>query len=213
MRRGWKSSSASIFSPVPSSLIGLPVTARIDSAAPPRPSPSTRVSTMPVMPTRSLKFLARLTASWPVRLSATSRISCGRAASLDLRHLGHQRLVDMGAAGRVEHHDVVALQPRRLSRRAGRSAPASGPATIGSVSTPTCRPSTASCSCAAGRLTSSEAISTRRFWRSVEALGDLGGGGGLAGALQADHHDGDGRPARRGRSARRLRRASRSARR
>ena len=30
----------------------------------------------------------------------------------DLRHLRHQRLVDMGAAGGVEHHDVIALQPR-----------------------------------------------------------------------------------------------------
>ena len=45
--RGWKSSSASIFSPVPSSLIGAPVIARIESAAPPRPSPSMRVRTMP----------------------------------------------------------------------------------------------------------------------------------------------------------------------
>ena len=36
---------------------------------------------MPVTPTRSLNFLARLTASWPVSASATSRISCGRAAS------------------------------------------------------------------------------------------------------------------------------------
>ena len=35
----------------------------------------------------------------------------GRA---DLRHLRHQGLVDMGAAGGVEQHDVVALQPRRL---------------------------------------------------------------------------------------------------
>ncbi len=35
-------------------------------AAPPRPSPSTRVSMMPVTPTRSLKDLAMLTASWPV---------------------------------------------------------------------------------------------------------------------------------------------------
>ena len=50
MGAGSKSSNASSFSPVPISLIGLPVTARIDSAAPPRPSPSTRVSTMPVEP-------------------------------------------------------------------------------------------------------------------------------------------------------------------
>ena len=111
-RAGWKSSIASIFSPMPSSLIGLPVTARIDSAAPPRPSPSMRVSTMPVRPTCSLKFLARLTASWPVSASATSRISCGPRGVADLRHLLHQRLVDMGAPGGVEDHDVVALQPR-----------------------------------------------------------------------------------------------------
>jgi len=70
------------FSPVPISLIGLPVTARIDSAAPPRPSPSTRVSTMPVRPTRSSNERARLTASWPVSESATSSTSCGLAAVL-----------------------------------------------------------------------------------------------------------------------------------
>ena len=51
--------------------------------------------------------------------SATSRISCGLGGGLDLRHLGHQRLVDMGAAGGVEHHDVVALQARGLLGAAG----------------------------------------------------------------------------------------------
>jgi hypothetical protein len=50
-------------SPTPMSLIGLPVTARIERAAPPRPSPSMRVRTRPVMPTRSSKLRARLTAS------------------------------------------------------------------------------------------------------------------------------------------------------
>ena len=44
---------------------------------------------------------------------------------------------------------------------------------IGSVSTPTCWPSTASCSCAAGRFTSSEAISTLRLSRSVRRLAIL----------------------------------------
>ena len=43
-----KASSASSFSPIPRNLIGRPVTARIESAAPPRPSPSMRVSTSPV---------------------------------------------------------------------------------------------------------------------------------------------------------------------
>ncbi|MOA07378.1 hypothetical protein D3C78_1270700 [compost metagenome] len=63
IRRGWNSSSSFIRSPIPISLIGLPVTARMERAAPPRPSPSIRVSTRPVMPTRSSKLRARLTAS------------------------------------------------------------------------------------------------------------------------------------------------------
>ena len=47
------------------------------------------------------------------------------------------------------------------------------PAMIGSVSTFTCWPSTASCSCAAGLRVSSEAISTRRLSRSVSRLAIL----------------------------------------
>ena len=47
------------------------------------------------------------------------------------------------------------------------------PATIGSVSTFACRPSTASCSCAAGRATSSEAISTFLRSRSDRRLASL----------------------------------------
>src|SRR5215208_3210639 len=89
-RCGWNSSSASTFSPVPTSLIGLPVTARIDSAAPPRASPSMRVS--------DEKHLVRT----------------GRR--LDLRDLGHQRLVDGDPAGGVEHDHVEAAEPRRLDR-------------------------------------------------------------------------------------------------
>ena len=47
IRSGWKSSSASTRSPTPQNTIGLPVTVRIDSAAPPRASPSSFVRTMP----------------------------------------------------------------------------------------------------------------------------------------------------------------------
>ncbi len=57
-RSGWNSSNASIFSPRPTNLIGRPVTARMDNAAPPRPSPSIRVRTTPEMPMRSSKFSA-----------------------------------------------------------------------------------------------------------------------------------------------------------
>jgi len=45
-RRGWKSSSAFHLLAGADQLDRLAVTARIDSAAPPRPSPSTRVSTI-----------------------------------------------------------------------------------------------------------------------------------------------------------------------
>ena len=48
MRAGSKVSSASGRSPTPTKRMGLPVTARIERAAPPRPSPSIRVRTTPV---------------------------------------------------------------------------------------------------------------------------------------------------------------------
>ena len=43
IRSGWNASSASVRSPTPQNTIGLPVTVRIDSAAPPRASPSSLV--------------------------------------------------------------------------------------------------------------------------------------------------------------------------
>lgn len=55
MRSGWNSERLSSFSPSPMYLIGLPVTARMERAAPPRASPSNLVRTMPVMPTASSK--------------------------------------------------------------------------------------------------------------------------------------------------------------
>ena len=119
MRSGWNGSSASIFSPVPISTIGLPVIARIDSAAPPRASPSTRVRTMPVTPARSPKAFATLTASWPVIASATSSVWCGVGRLAHRGDFEHQLLVDVQPARRVEHHDVVALAPPDLQRAPG----------------------------------------------------------------------------------------------
>ena len=63
MRSGWKTSRSSSFSPVPANLIGLPVTALTESAAPPRVSPSSLVRMTPSMPSVSLNFSATLTAS------------------------------------------------------------------------------------------------------------------------------------------------------
>ncbi len=189
-RRGWNSSSASIFSPTPISLIGLPVTARMESAAPPRPSPSTRVSTMPVTPTRSLKFLARLTASWPVSASATSRISCGFAASRISAISAIKRLVDMGAARRVEQHDVIALQARDTLGAAR---------DLDGVLTRHDRQGVHSDLLAehAQLLLRRRTLDVERGHQDPdlvalrEALGDLRRGRRLARALQADEHDRD----------------------
>ena len=51
---GWNGSIMSSFSPVPMNLMGLPVTALTDSAAPPRASPSSFVSITPSMSSHSL---------------------------------------------------------------------------------------------------------------------------------------------------------------
>ena len=77
---GWNCSISFIFSPVAIYLIGLPVTFLTDNAAPPRVSPSNLVSTIPSIPTASLKLSATFTASWPVILSTTNNISCGFTA-------------------------------------------------------------------------------------------------------------------------------------
>ena len=177
---------------MPANLIGLPVTARIDSAAPPRASPSIRVRTTPVRSTSPAKPLATLTASWPVRLSTTSRVSTRREAAGDRLHLGHQRVVDVEPARGVEHHDVIALQPRGLQRAPG------------DIDRLLARRRSAASSTIAWRAEHRElllrrrtgdvedAISTFLRSRSLKPLGELGGGRRLARALQPDHHD-DGR--------------------
>ena len=189
MRSGWKGSMASSFSPTPISLIGQPVTARMLSAAPPRPSPSTRVSAIPVRPIRSWKAPAMVTASWPVSASATSRVSAGCAASRTALHSA----IDSSSTWRrpaVSSRTTSwpSLAPAFIARRA--MATALSPGTIGSTSTSACTPSAASCSMAAGRLVSSEAISTALLLAHAQEAAELGGGGGLAGALEADHEDG-----------------------
>ena len=77
IRSGWKGSMSVSFSPVPANLMGLPVTAFTDRAAPPRVSPSSLVRITPVRGTASWKALAAFTASWPVMASMTRRTSAG----------------------------------------------------------------------------------------------------------------------------------------
>ena len=69
----------------------------------------------------------------------------------------------------------------------------SSPLTIGKVSTPICVPRIASCSIAAGRLTSSDAISTRFAVSSRQTFGESSRWWLFYRALQTDHQDRRGR--------------------
>ena len=81
IRSGWKTSKSVSFSPAEANITGLPVIAAIDSAAPPRASPSSLVRTTPSYPTPSRNACAVLTASWPIIASTTKRTSSGLTAS------------------------------------------------------------------------------------------------------------------------------------
>ena len=98
-------------------LIGTPVMALIESAAPPRASPSSLVSTRPVRASASWKALATLTASWPSAPSATSSTSSGCHAGAEFPHLLDQFVVDLQAAGGVEQDGVGPGLGRGLERR------------------------------------------------------------------------------------------------
>ena len=126
MRAGSKGSSASVFSPTPRNTIGLPVTWRTDSAAPPRASPSALVRMMPVRSSAAPKARAALIASWPAMASTTNSRSAGFTAASMLAHLLHQALIDMQAAGGVHDEHVRHLAARGLQRlpRRSRRAPA-----------------------------------------------------------------------------------------
>ena len=77
IRSGWNFSKSPSFSPVEAYMIGLPVTAFTDSAAPPRASPSSLERITPSNCATSANCSATLTASWPVIASTTSRTTCG----------------------------------------------------------------------------------------------------------------------------------------
>ena len=185
---GWNSSSASTFSPVPTSLIGLPVTARIESAAPPRPSPSMRVSTMPVTPRRSSKARAVLTASWPVSASATSSTSCGFVAALTS---AASAISASSTVTRPAVSSITTSKPpsRAASMRAARDL-------HGRLAGDDRQRVDADLLAEHGELLHrGRAARVERGHQHAplvavgEAPGDLGGGRRLARALQADHQD------------------------
>ncbi|GIX13697.1 MAG: hypothetical protein KatS3mg118_1656 [Paracoccaceae bacterium] len=152
MRSAWNSSSASSFSPVPTKRIGLPVTARIDSAAPPRPSPSMRVSTTPVSRRRRREARATFTASCPVSASADQQRSrAGRARSRTSATSAISASSMCSGPAVSSSTDVVAAERGLLPCALRDLRPASGRARSAAVSTPDLLAQTRSCSIAAGR--------------------------------------------------------------
>ena len=95
IRSGWNTSIWSSFSPTPANLMGFPVTALMDRAAP-RASPSSLVRTTPSMSSASLKGLGRvhrvLADQWRPPPEGSRWAS---TAAFDVPQLVHQPLVHM----------------------------------------------------------------------------------------------------------------------
>ena len=169
-------------------MIGLPVTALTESAAPPRASPSSLVSTTPSKSTRSAKLSATLTASWPVIASSTSRMSCGLVALADRDELVHQLLVDVQAPGGVDDQHVEAVPT------------APGPSAHSAMSTGLALGALLVDGRAGALAHRHQLLDRGRALRVAggerdllalvaEVLGELRAGGRLARALQAGHQD------------------------
>ena len=121
MRSGWNHSSWSSFSPTEASLIGRPVTARTESAAPPRASPSSFVRTIAVERDPLLERLGDvhgLLAGHRVEDEQDVRRPRRRG---DARELVHQRRRRPGAGRPCRR------SPRRRPARSPRRCPASPP--------------------------------------------------------------------------------------
>ncbi len=118
---------------------------------------------------RPSKFSAVATASWPVRPSTTSSVSRGFVAS---RTAATSAISSSSIDRRPAVSSMKTSYPPSVACCFARLAICTGvcPGTIGSTSTPTCMPSTASCSIAAGRRVSRLAISTRLPSRSFRRL-------------------------------------------
>ena len=144
---------ASSFSPVPTNLIGLFTTERIERAAPPRVSPSNLVSTTPLKSRRSLNSFAVFTASWPVIESTTKRISFGLIAFLIA---AISFIISSSTARRPAVSTITTSYPLAFASWIAFSAIFTGFLLSGSeyIGTPICSANTRNCSIAAGRYTS-----------------------------------------------------------
>ena len=180
-------SRSSSRSPLPTNAIGTPTTETTESAAPPRASPSSFVSTTPVTPTRAVELAGALDRVLPRHrvgdVEQVRRID-GRLDRLELRH---QRIVDVQTARRVDDE-------RRRTRVFFASGSAPVRARPDRVRPPdrarassACCPSTFNCWMAAGRRTS---VETSIGWRPClrQPPSELPRRRRLAGALEPEQH-------------------------
>ena len=107
-----------------------------------------------------------------------------------VRRLVHQRLVEREPAGGIEQHHVIAAEPRRLlgARRDLHRRLTGDDRQRVDVDLPAEHGKLLHGRRPAGVERGHQHLALGNFG---EALGDLGGGRGFAGALQADHHDDD----------------------
>src|ERR1022692_407647 len=156
IRSGWNRSKSSSFSPAEANITGLPVTWAIDSAAPPRASPSSLVSTTPSKPTPSRKACAVVTASWPIIESTTNRISSGSTASLIAAAwlISSASMPSRPAVSMITMLCSLCLASPIESRATRTGSPTPLPGCGAYTGTPAWPPSTSSCCTALGRCRS-----------------------------------------------------------
>ncbi len=131
------------------------------------------------------------TASWPVRLSATSKVSCGLGRVAYGSDFEHQLLVDMLAPGGVEDQHVVPADPRRghgafgdLERALTGNDGKRGDARLLTEDFQLLH--------GGGTVDVERRHQHALLLARLQHERELGGGGGLARSLQADHQDGRG---------------------
>src|SRR6266853_5179906 len=166
MRSGSKGSSASVFSPTPRNTMGLPVTWRTDSAAPPRASPSALVRMTPVSSSAAPNARAAFTASWPAMASTTNRRSAEPTAA-SMSRTSAMRLSSTCSRPAVSTISASNTPLRARSSAARAIAAGAWPASAAKYSACTSPARRSSCSIAAGRRTSVLASSTRLRSRST----------------------------------------------
>ena len=191
IRSGWKVSKSASFSPVDANMMGAPVTCRTDSAAPPRASPSSLVSTTPGEPDAVAE-----------RLRGGHRVLADHRVDDEQDLVGHDRVPDVDGllhhlgvhaepAGGVDDDDVVQPDLRLPARRRAprppdrrRRCPAPG-------RTP-CTPAWLADDLQLGHRVRPLQVAgdeQRRVALALQPERELAGQRRLAGALQAGQHD------------------------